>query len=218
MEIKNPEEFEINNVHKIYNKISEHFDKTRYHSWPIIKTFIESFKKGSLIGDIGCGNGRNCLVRDDCKFVGTDISESLINICKDKGIDCLVANNLSLPFVDNYFDYTMSIAVIHHFCNEERRIKALSELIRVTKIGGEILVYVWAKEQKKFVDKCENDIFVPWNLQQNYNDGQNQIYNRYYHLFDYGELENLLSNFENISIKDKGYQKDNWYVIIQKYK
>ena len=110
----------------------------------------------------------------------------------------------------------MSIAVIHHFCNEERRIKALSELIRVTKIGGEILVYVWAKEQKKFVDKCENDIFVPWNLQQNYNDGQNQIYNRYYHLFDYGELENLLSNFENISIKDKGYQKDNWYVIIQK--
>ena len=125
MEIQNPSLFELNNVHQVYEIISEHFDKTRYHTWPIIDKFIKSFNKGSLIGDIGCGNGRNCLVRDDCKFIGTDISESLVNICKNKGIDCTVANNLELPFKDNHFDYLMSIAVIHHFCNEERRIKAM---------------------------------------------------------------------------------------------
>ena len=82
MEIQNPSLFELNNVHQVYEIISEHFDKTRYHTWPIIDKFIKSFNKGSLIGDIGCGNGRNCLVRDDCKFIGTDISESLVNICK----------------------------------------------------------------------------------------------------------------------------------------
>ena len=216
MEIKNPSLFELNNVHQVYEIISEHFDKTRYNTWPIIDKFIKSFNKGSLIGDIGCGNGRNCLVRDDCKFIGTDISESLVNICKNKGIDCTVANNLDLPFKDNHFDYLMSIAVIHHFCNEERRIKAISELIRITKTKGQILIYVWAKEQNKFKNSLDNDIMVPWNLQKNYNNGEDKIYNRYYHLFDKGDLERLVNNFNNVYIKEKGYQKDNWYIILEK--
>jgi hypothetical protein len=61
-----------------------------------------------------------------------------------------------------------------------------------------------------------NDILVPWNLQQNYNSGEHQIYNRYYHLFDENELENLIHKFKNVCIKERGYQKDNWYVIIKK--
>ena len=216
MQIENPESFEETNVHRVYEEISKHFDKTRYHTWPIIKKFVDSIPKNCLVGDIGCGNGRNCLIRDDCKFIGTDISESFVNICQSKGIKCLLANNLNLPFDEGYFDYLMSIAVIHHFCNQERRIKAISELIRVTKIGGQILIYVWAKEQKKFSDKQINDILVPWNLQMNYNNGEDKIYNRYYHLFCEGELEILISNFNNIEIIEKGYQKDNWYIILKK--
>lgn len=215
MEISNPEEFEKKYVHNIYNNISTHFDKTRYSSWPIIEEFIRSFPKESLVADIGCGNGRNCLVRNDCVFIGTDISQSFINICQKKGIRSLVANNLSLPFMNNYFNYTMSIAVIHHFCNIKRRIKAISELIRITKIDGEILIYVWAKEQKKFSEEKNNDIFVPWNFQINVK-SQKKIYQRYYHLFEKGELESLIKNFHNVNIIDKGYQKGNWYVIIKK--
>ena len=216
MEIDNPVEFEKKNVHNVYESISKHFDKTRYNTWPIIQDFIESFPINSLVGDIGCGNGRNCLVRNDCRFIGTDISESFVKICKNKGITSIVANNLSLPFEEKHFDYVMSIAVIHHLSNEERRINAISELIRVTKIGGQILIYVWAKEQKKFNSYKENDILVPWNLQKNYNQGNDQIYNRYYHLFDEGELEELIKKFKQVNIIKKGYQKDNWYVIIQK--
>lgn len=216
MQIENPENFEKLNVHKVYEKISNHFDKTRYHTWPIIKNFVDSIPKNSLVGDIGCGNGRNCLIRDDCHFIGTDISESFVNICQSKGIKCLLANNLDLPFSDNKFDYLMSIAVIHHFCTEERRIKAISELIRVLKINGKVLIYVWAKEQKKFSNKYNNDILVPWNLQMNYNKGEDKIYNRYYHLFCQGELERLITNFSNIEIIENGYQKDNWYLILKK--
>lgn len=216
MQIENPEDFEKQNVHRVYEEISNHFDKTRYHTWPIIRKFIDSMNTKSLVGDIGCGNGRNCLIRDDCHFIGTDISESFVNICQSKGIDSLLANNLSLPFKDNYFDYLMSIAVIHHFCTEERRIQAISELIRVLKIDGEVLIYVWAKEQQKFSDTQNNDILVPWNLQMNYNNGEEKIYNRYYHLFCRGELEKLVNNFKNIEIIENGYQKDNWYIIIKK--
>jgi alkylated DNA repair protein alkB family protein 8 len=57
---------------------------------------------------------------------------------------------------------------------------------------------------------------VPWNLQKNYNNGKDKVYNRYYHLFDEGELERLVNNFTNIYIKEKGYQKDNWYIILEK--
>lgn len=45
---------------------------------------------------------------------------------------------------------------------------------------------------------------------------EHQIYNRYYHLFDENELENLIHKFKNVCIKERGYQKDNWYVIIKK--
>ena len=216
MEISNPEEFEKKHVCEVYELISGHFDKTRYNTWPIIKKFIDSFPSDSLIGDIGCGNGRNCLVRKDCKFIGTDISKSFVDICQRKGIDCILADNLSLPFKDDYFDYLMSIAVIHHFCNEDRRLQAISELIRVTKKKGQILIYVWAKEQDKFSDKQDNDILVPWNLQMNYNNGVDKVYNRYYHLFCEGELEKLVNRFKNIQVIDKGYQKDNWYVVLKK--
>ena len=144
------------------------------------------------------------------------IYQSFVDICKDKGINCVLANNLSLPFEDNYFDYVLSIAVIHHFCNTERRLKALSELIRVTKTHGDILVYVWAKEQSKYIHAKNNDILIPWKLQKKYNKGENETYNRYYHLFDEGELEDLLQHFDNIYIKKKGYKYNNWYVIISK--
>jgi len=44
-------------------------------------------------------------------------------------------------------DAFISIAVIHHFSNEQQRHRTINELIRVTRIGGTGLIYVWAFEQ-----------------------------------------------------------------------
>lgn len=49
---------------------------------------------------------------------------------------------------ENYFDYAISIAVLHHLSTQERRTKALLEIKRCLKPGGRALVTVWAKEQK----------------------------------------------------------------------
>lgn len=39
------------------------------------------------------------------------------------------------------------LQVIHHMSNKERRIEAIKELLRIVRIGGKVLVYVWAMEQ-----------------------------------------------------------------------
>lgn len=63
-------------------------------------------------------------------------------------------------------DLCISIAVLHHLATPERRLKALIEINRVLSIGGQALVYVWAKEQ------CRNQNLSTY-LKQNKTNKQN---------------------------------------------
>lgn len=51
-------------------------------------------------------------------------------------------------FRSNAFDVCLCIAVLHHLSTPERRLAGLKELVRVTRPGGLVLVYVWALEQE----------------------------------------------------------------------
>ena len=207
-----PDKFEETFVKNIYSNIAEHFDKTRYHTWPKIQDFINSLNTNSKIYDIGCGNGRNMNLRDDCDFIGCDNNQELLSQAKNKKLECFYGDNLALPFEDECADAVISIAVIHHFSTKERRIKALSEIFRILKKGGYILIYVWAYEQDKFKN-YEKNAMVEWNNQKN-----NEILKRYYYLFSRYELDDLVkSNFDNIEILESGEQCFNYYLICKKF-
>lgn len=60
----------------------------------------------------------------------------------------LICDNLALPFREDSFDAVLSIAVVHHFATTERRVHALKELARILRIGGRLVISVWAMEQK----------------------------------------------------------------------
>jgi alkylated DNA repair protein alkB family protein 8 len=45
-------------------------------------------------------------------------------------------------------DAVISIAVIHHFTTNARRMHAIKEILRVLKSGGRACVSVWAIEQQ----------------------------------------------------------------------
>lgn len=60
----------------------------------------------------------------------------------------MLSDNLSLPFREESFDACLSIAVIHHFATTERRVSALRELARILRIGGRLMITVWAMEQR----------------------------------------------------------------------
>jgi len=99
--------------------------------------------------DGGCGNGKEVHLTDYVYQVGTDMSKGLLEIAQsEKTVDGVRANCLNLPFKDESFDAVVCIAVLHHLSTKERRLEALSEILRVLTPGGEALIYVWAKNQR----------------------------------------------------------------------
>lgn len=151
LEQSKAEDLELLYVHKTYDVIAEHFSATRYGCWPRVVEFIQSLPRGSLLIDVGCGNGKYLSVdQDRIVSIGTDRSNNLLKICREKNFetffdDCL---NVDRTLRQGLFDAAICIAVIHHMANEERRLKALHSLILLLDIGGRLLVYVWAFEQQ----------------------------------------------------------------------
>ena len=111
MTFSSPELFEKKFVTDVYSTISTHFNKTRYHTWPKILDFIHNLNSGSLVYDIGCGNGRNMNLRHDCTFIGCDNNRELLLQAKQKKLQCKFGDNLDLPFEDDSADAVLSIAV-----------------------------------------------------------------------------------------------------------
>ncbi|XP_048837513.1 LOW QUALITY PROTEIN: alkylated DNA repair protein alkB homolog 8 [Brienomyrus brachyistius] len=80
--------------------------------------------------------------------VGCDRSQSLMQICAERGFQAFTCDALDVPLRSSVCDACISIAVIHHFSTQERRLSAIKELIRLLKPGGRALISVWALEQE----------------------------------------------------------------------
>lgn len=146
--VKSTPEIEKKYVHNVYDAIAPHFSSTRFAKWPKVASFLSSLPSGSLVLDAGCGNGKYLGLNHDCFFIGCDISPPLIKICADRGHEVLVADAVNLPYRTDFGDAAISIAVLHHLSTDNRRRKAIEELVRVVKRGGFVLITVWAVEQE----------------------------------------------------------------------
>ncbi|GEQ67576.1 hypothetical protein JCM33374_g1241 [Metschnikowia sp. JCM 33374] len=242
-----PESQEQQFVHEVYNEIASHFSSTRYKPWPIVEKFLLGQKDYSLGIDVGCGNGKYLGVNKKLVIVGSDRSDGLVTCAQQNSNNShllCVADGLHLPHANNRFDFAISIAVIHHFATEERRIDAIRHILTKIRPGGQFLVYCWALEQEKsrrgYKEGDDQDILVPWVLQKNQKKQKKKVINkaksnekgepeedsepqqeptetkyRYYHLYREGEL---VSNAEKAGGKvvEHGYEKDNWWAIIEK--
>ena len=164
-------------VQKFYDVNSNDFSNTRYSIWDVVKKFNDSINSKSNILDAGCGNGKNMiyLQNQGHNVIGIDFSDGLLEICKEKKLNVKKSDIRNLPFKDCTFDYVISIAVIHHINSEDDRIKAISELLRVTKKGGKVLFTLWALEQDKLSKRkmILGDNYVPF-----------KGIDRYYHIYN----------------------------------
>ncbi|MFA6006390.1 MAG: class I SAM-dependent methyltransferase [Candidatus Paceibacterota bacterium] len=95
--------------------------------------------------DIGCGTGALLQALEPFgSVIGVDPSEQAINFCKKRGIKNLFLESCAhLSFSDNTFDVVLALDVLEHIDDVHQ---ALQELLRVTKQGGTVIIFVPAFE------------------------------------------------------------------------
>ena len=196
-------------VKDIYNEIAIRFDQSRGYYWKGIKNFLLRIDSGIIL-DMGCGNGKNMLLRKDCKAIGFDFCENNVKICKEKKLEVMIADIRRVPYRDNAFDTVISVAVLHHV--KDNRKDAVKEMLRVLKPGGLLFLQVWGdivEKTKKFIHIEGNDYFVTWYV------NKEKTLKRYYHLFSIDELRNLFEDL-NVEIINLQEEMNNYYIIIKK--
>lgn len=140
---------EVENVHNVYNEIGNHFSETRHSPWPNVENFINQLTDNSIMLDVGCGNGKYLGINEKIVKLGCDRSEALLQVCNERKFQVFLCDCLNLPMTDDSIDACISIAVIHHLATKERRLRAIKQMMRVLKVKGQALIYVWAKDQQK---------------------------------------------------------------------
>jgi len=214
-----------------YNLIAEDFARTRKEPWSELRFLFDDYLiPGERVLDLGCGNGRffEFFKGENMDYFGVDSSEKLIEIAKKKnsGAKFQVAGALNLPFPENFFDKTYSIAVLHHIPSEKLRLGFLEETKRVLKPEGFLILTVWKFHRPKELflilkftilkllglSKLDfGDILEPWGKK----------IKRYYHYFSKKELINLIKK-SGFQINDCGIVKNergnrqNIYIIDKK--
>ena len=191
MEIHHSSEIEEQYVTKAYSSIASNFDCKRTVAWTPTIDFLDSLQEGSVVLDAGCGNGRNMEIRKDLKMIGFDACHELVEICRKKNLDAFVGDIRDIKMPDCAVDAVICVAVIGHIYAEVDRIRAVNELLRVTKTNGVVLIQCWntsaVSNSKRFGKfrklETENDYIVTYGLDN---------VERYYHLFDEAELRDLL--------------------------
>lgn len=110
-----------------------------------INKYIKNEKlslEGKKVLDIGCGRGRWLSFFKEkygAIVAGVDLSDYAVQACKDKGFNAYKASITQMPFEDNCFDFISSITVLMHLPYELKE-KAISEISRVLKAGGKIII------------------------------------------------------------------------------
>ncbi|KAM9659568.1 tRNA (carboxymethyluridine(34)-5-O)-methyltransferase ALKBH8 [Trichechus inunguis] len=145
---KEASQLEQEYVHRVYEEIAGHFSSTRHTPWPRITQFLKALPSGSIVADIGCGNGKYLGINKELHMIGCDRSQNLVDICRERQFQAFICDALAVPVRSESCDACISIAVIHHFATAERRVAALQELVRLLRPGGKALIYVWAMEQE----------------------------------------------------------------------
>jgi len=114
------------------------------------KKILDSIKTGVSILDVGCGSGRFSIgaAQFGHPVFGVDITPDAIKAAKHKAkelrldnVHFVVGDMIGLPFRDNEYDYVFcprfSINAVATF---EYRRRAIQEMIRVVKPGGNVYI------------------------------------------------------------------------------
>jgi len=181
----------VTNSKDVFNQIAPGWYSFRH--WSIfgkeLQTLAQRWQKGKLL-NLGCAHGPDFLpFKQGFELYGVDSSPEMLKLARKYAqkfnfdVDLAVADVRHLPYPDEAFDWAISVATYHHIEGKAERQKALNELRRVLKTGGEAFITVWNRQQPMFWFKPK-EVAVPWRT-------RGKTLYRYYYLFSYSELGRL---------------------------
>lgn len=216
----------LEHVKYTYDNIADEFSESRHYIGREFGRFAPHLKGGGKIIDLGCGNGRFAAFIDlkglKNSYLGIDNSTKLIEIARKKHPKhhFIEGNQLNIPVENSSTDVIVNIRAFHHLPSKKTRVQALSEMRRVLKKDGILIISVWNLWQTKYWKQILaamgrtiftlgsydfNDTFIPWKKKEK----------RYYHAFTKRELHQLVlkSNYTILDLFEVG--KD-FIIIAQK--
>ncbi|KAJ7751973.1 hypothetical protein B0H16DRAFT_1663098 [Mycena metata] len=251
-----PESYEETHVHDVYDAIASHFSSTRYKPWPIIAAFLANLQDGWVGLDSGTGNGKYLplpLDRPGRQWtIGLDRSRNLLEIartcwrsgraarsrvgrrsrprlatrsfrvimCARTGLRNL--NSYDPPSSDTRKTKTRSPALVGRRLSRTRT--------RADICVGDAPGRAFKAKHPHELERDGQDVFVPWVLAED----STQVFNRYYHMFDDGELAALVSvaaeelglvigpaaaegSLKGVEIVQGGWERSNHFVELRRW-
>lgn len=200
-----------------YDRIAEHFSKTREYAWPEVESFLAGRSVDRAL-DVGCGNGRHAeaLAAHANAVIGLDVSRGLLQEATRRAAereydDCtsfLHGDATTLPLRDDVVDLAVYVATIHHLDTRSARIRSLDELARVLRPGAHALVSAWSTAHDRFDREDGFDTTVDWTLP-----GGERV-PRYYHIYSPAEFEADLAESDLVAV-DVRVSSGNCYGVVR---
>lgn len=142
-----------------FNKIIPDYE-IQFKRW-IYPLLPKDFKNKSVL-DAGCGTGRNtywALRYGSKSIIALDYDEKTLNVTKKnlaefKNAKTVYKSIYNISYKES-FDIVFCIGVLHHLENPRL---AIEKLVKATKKGGKILIWVYGYEGNEWIKKYINPV------------------------------------------------------------
>lgn len=161
-----------------YDDFSTGYEDERGHGYHQMLDELEMriaapLATGRNVLEAGCGTGLilSRLATHASKACGFDLSEGMVRVARGRGLDVVIGSVTDIPFADDSFDLVCSFKVLAHVPDIGR---ALSEIARVTKPGGQMLLEFYNPWSLRYLAKriagpqpisagrTEADVYTRW--------------------------------------------------------
>jgi ubiquinone/menaquinone biosynthesis C-methylase UbiE len=101
-------------------------------------------REGMRVLDVGCGTGTNLSLYHPagCEVFGIDLSPAMVEMARQKlgdRAEIHLGNASQMPYEDNLYDLVTTMMTLHEM-SDQIRFTVMSEMVRVVKSNGHILV------------------------------------------------------------------------------